>query len=86
MQLINPLNNSVIDTFYKPGESYWNIFGPISTAYEECRAETISLYLSCQDNIVEHILPDKPQDYRDEVVKNCWYNIILGGINGLEFY
>ncbi|CAG9333102.1 unnamed protein product [Blepharisma stoltei] len=44
---INPATGAVIDSFYSHEESWKSKFGEISSAYEECRAETVAVYLSC---------------------------------------
>ena len=43
---VNPATNQVIDSFYKFGETWSSKFAELSSAYEECRAETIAVYLS----------------------------------------
>ena len=43
---INPATGQKIDSFYKTGETWTSKFSDLSAAYEECRAETVAVYLS----------------------------------------
>lgn len=45
---ISPLTDKPITTWYKPGETWGSVFGSIAGAYEECRAELVAMYLSCE--------------------------------------
>ena len=36
---ISPLTNKPVTSWYKPGQTWSSVFGPISGSYEECRAE-----------------------------------------------
>ena len=35
-------------TWYKPGQTWGSVFGSVAGAYEECRAELVAMYLSCE--------------------------------------
>ena len=50
--VVNPFTNEKVTTFYKPNEHWHAKFGELSGAYEECRADSVALYLSTYDNIV----------------------------------
>lgn len=45
---ISPLTNKPITTWYKPGQTWTSLFGPIASSYEECRAELVALHLACE--------------------------------------
>lgn len=45
---ISPLTNKPITTWYKPGQTWASVFGGLAGAYEECRAELVAMYLSCE--------------------------------------
>lgn len=45
---ISPLTNKPVTTWYKPGQTWGSVFGSLAASYEECRAELVAMYLSCE--------------------------------------
>lgn len=45
---ISPITNKPITTWYKPGQTWGSVFGSLAGAYEECRAELVAMYLTCE--------------------------------------
>lgn len=45
---VSPVDEKPIATWYKPGQTWGSVFGPIAASYEECRAELVAMYLSCE--------------------------------------
>ncbi|KAI1383202.1 putative dipeptidylpeptidase III [Hypoxylon trugodes] len=45
---ISPLTGKPITTWYEPGQTWGSVFGSLAGAYEECRAELVAMYLSCE--------------------------------------
>ncbi|KAI0164787.1 peptidase family M49 [Xylariaceae sp. FL1272] len=45
---LSPLTNEPIKTWYKPGQTWGSVFGSVAGAYEECRAELVAMFLSCE--------------------------------------
>lgn len=45
---INPLTGQPVASWYKPGQTWGSVFGGLAGAYEECRAELVAMYLSCE--------------------------------------
>ncbi|KAM3144829.1 hypothetical protein pb186bvf_003138 [Paramecium bursaria] len=82
----NPFTNQPVTTHYNSQEHWHAKFGPLSGAYEECRADSVALYLSTYDDVVEILLPKQSKEERIEIVKAAWLDIINGGIKGLEYY
>lgn len=52
-KMVNPLSNQPISTFYRPGETFKSRFTATSSAYEECRAECVGLYLCCREDVLK---------------------------------
>jgi len=48
---ISPIDNQPITSWYKPGQTWSSVFGSMSGAFEECRAECVAMYLSCDFEI-----------------------------------
>lgn len=48
----NPLTTKPIHSWYRKGEGYYNVFGDIASALEECRAECVGLYLICDKRLL----------------------------------
>ncbi|KAK3330376.1 putative dipeptidylpeptidase III [Apodospora peruviana] len=44
----SPLTNKPVTTWYKPGQTWGSVFGGLAGAYEECRAELVAMFLSCE--------------------------------------
>ncbi|KAH9902261.1 peptidase family M49 [Xylariomycetidae sp. FL2044] len=45
---ISPLTGKPVTSWYKPGQTWGSVFGSLAGAYEECRAELVAMYLSCE--------------------------------------
>ncbi|VDM55137.1 unnamed protein product [Angiostrongylus costaricensis] len=73
-----------ISKWYEPGETWSSKFGPLSGAYEECRAEAVGYVLSCDADILEIF------GFKDELAEKVkyvnWLNEIRAGLLALEFY
>lgn len=75
-----------VSTFYDVNETWHSKFGEISSAYEECRADGVGLYLSCVDESLDILLPNLTKEERSDVVYMLWYRTAQAGIIGLEYY
>ena len=49
---INPLTGKPITSWYKPGETWGSVFGATASSYEECRAESVAMALSCDFDVM----------------------------------
>ncbi|KAH6691279.1 dipeptidyl-peptidase [Plectosphaerella plurivora] len=45
---VSPITNKPVTTWYKPGQTWGSVFGSLAGSYEECRAELVAMYLSCE--------------------------------------
>lgn len=41
------------------------MFGDISSGYEECRADSVALYLSCYPDVLDVLLPDYSEEDKE---------------------
>jgi dipeptidyl-peptidase-3 len=48
----NPLTGEPIDSWYRKGEGYYDVFGDIAGAMEECRAECVGVDLICDKRLL----------------------------------
>ncbi|KIJ29853.1 hypothetical protein M422DRAFT_187851, partial [Sphaerobolus stellatus SS14] len=82
---INPLTGKKITSWYKPGQTPGTVLGEVSSSLEECRAETVALFLVGNREIL------KIFGYTDnEEVETLQYMTFLlmarAGLRALEFY
>eukprot|EP01112_Ceratiomyxa_fruticulosa_P003897 TRINITY_DN1420_c0_g1_i1.p1 TRINITY_DN1420_c0_g1~~TRINITY_DN1420_c0_g1_i1.p1 ORF type:complete len:449 (+),score=97.92 TRINITY_DN1420_c0_g1_i1:972-2318(+) len=87
--LINPLTNSPVSSWYKPGETYDSKFKSLGATMEECRAEACGIYLCLIPELLEVFgyggKNDNPISQEDIIYVN-WLNMVRAGLVGLEFY
>ncbi|KAF9532974.1 aflatoxin-detoxifizyme [Crepidotus variabilis] len=84
-KVINPLTGKKITSWYKPGQTPGSVLGEVSSSMEECRAETVALYLVSNPDIL------KIFKYTDKTeVEDIQYITFLlmarAGLRALEFY
>ncbi|OTF75261.1 hypothetical protein BLA29_007234, partial [Euroglyphus maynei] len=82
---INPLTGKPVDKWYENGESYDGKFGAISSAYEECRAECVGLYLSLNPDVLTIFGFTDQQEARNAVYV-AWLKMVHSGIISLQMY
>ncbi len=81
--IINPLTGQRVATWYKPGETWSSVFGSLSSAFEECRAECVGLLLSNYKEM--HDAFDHGNEWED-ICYVSWLWMIRAGILGLSAY
>jgi dipeptidyl-peptidase-3 len=82
--LVNPLTNEKVNSWYKPGQQYDSVFGTMASSLEECRAECVGVLLSADLEFLE-IFEFSGQKAEDIIYVN-WLNMARAGVLALEFY
>lgn len=83
---INPITGKVVETWYKPGETWSSKFGKLSSSFEECRAECVGLLLS-NSYEMQKIFGNENGENGKEADNIClvsWIWMIRAGILGLS--
>lgn len=80
-----PISKEPIQSWYKPGETPESVFGGLYTAYDECLAEGIGLFLMSEKALIETLLPGTSVDYKD-VITIGYLSIAAMGVRALESY
>lgn len=84
--LLNPLTNELIEQWYEPGETFNAKFGGDSQAFEECRAETVGLYLCLNHDVMKIFGYTDPQEINDIIYVNWLLIIWIGAAESLQNY
>lgn len=84
-KVINPVTNKKIETYYMSNETWMSKFKKLHSAYEECRADTVAMYLSHFKEPYEILFEGRDSEY-DDIQYVMWYEVIRRGIVGLTFY
>lgn len=87
---INPLTNEPVKTWYKPGQTWGSVFGGLAGAYEECRAELVAMYLSCEFPVLKIFgFGDGKYDMDGEagdVLYASYLSMARAGLTSVEFW
>jgi len=83
--LVNPLTSKPVNKTYEKGETYDSVFTSMGSSYEECRAECVGLYLSCDEEALDIFGHTDPQARSDVVYVN-WLELCLRAVKSLELY
>jgi dipeptidyl-peptidase-3 len=79
--LVNPLTKEPIESWYKEGDTYGSVFGTLSNAIEECRAECCGLFYSTNKDVQEIF---KQGSDADDIMFVSWLRMIRAGLVSLE--
>ncbi|ODM98954.1 Dipeptidyl peptidase 3 [Orchesella cincta] len=82
--LKNPLTNDLIESAYEDGETYDSVFTTLGSGYEECRAESVGIFL-CLDKTVVKIFGYEG-DKADTLIYANWLDMVFVGVKSLEMY
>ncbi|KRX04492.1 hypothetical protein PPERSA_06045 [Pseudocohnilembus persalinus] len=81
----NPLTGEKITSFYNEKDTWMSVFQNLSNPYEECRADTVALYMSCFPESINALQPQHNDQWK-EICYSAYLNFIRMAIQGLEFY
>ncbi|RDB21380.1 Dipeptidyl peptidase 3 [Hypsizygus marmoreus] len=84
-KVINPLNGQPIASWYKAGQTPGSVLGEVSSSMEECRAETVALYLVGNLDILKIFDYTNKQDIED-IQYITFLLMARAGLRALEYY
>ncbi|KZT26206.1 aflatoxin-detoxifizyme [Neolentinus lepideus HHB14362 ss-1] len=84
-KVINPLTGKPVTSWYKPGQTPDSVLGEVSSSLEECRAETVALYLASNDSIL-HIFGYTSARDKEDIQHAAFLLMARAGLRALEFY
>ncbi|KZP31688.1 aflatoxin-detoxifizyme [Athelia psychrophila] len=84
-KVINPLTGKHITSWYKPEQTPGSVLGEVSSSMEECRAETVALYLVSNPDILKIFNYTDKQEI-EEIQYITFLLMARAGIRALEFY
>ena len=83
--LINPLTLAPVDKWYELGETYDSKFTSTGSSYEECRAECVGLYLSCNKDVLR-IFGHTEIEKQSDIVYVNWLSLCHAAVRGIEMF
>jgi len=83
--LRNPLNGEVIEKVYEEGDTYDSVFTTLGSAYEECRAEAVGIFLSLFNDVLK-IFGFEGEEAEQVKYVNWLSMVFAGAAKALEMY
>ena len=81
----NPFTNEKLTTWYNSDETWQSKFKKLSSGYEECRADSVALYLAFYSNPFQIFFPGREEEW-DDIRYVLLLDIIKEGLTGLSLY
>lgn len=81
----NPFTNEEITSFYMSTETWSSKFGKLHSGYEECRADTVALYLAHYKEPYGIFFNGREDEWFD-IEYVMWLDTIRGALTGLVYY
>ncbi|CAM1506767.1 Fc.00g064080.m01.CDS01 [Cosmosporella sp. VM-42] len=87
---VSPVTKEPISTWYKPGQTWGSVFGSLAASYEECRAELVAMFLSCEFPVLKIFgFGDGSEDISGEagdVLYASYLSMARAGLASLEMW
>ncbi|KAJ9606867.1 hypothetical protein H2200_008877 [Cladophialophora chaetospira] len=87
---VSPITEKPITSYYKPGQTWSSVFGPIASSYEECRAECVAMALACDFEILQIFgFGDGREDIDNEaghVLYVSYLQMARAGLAAMEYW
>ena len=83
--LKHPYTGGEITTYYLSTESWSQKFGKLHSGYEECRADSVALYLIFYEEPFKIFLAGREAEW-DDIHYCSWLDILHGAVRGLQYY
>lgn len=82
---VDPITGKAIESWYKPGDSWYGLFRSDANAIEECRAEGVALLLLPNEDILKIFgYTETSEPSAQDIVYAGYLNFIYGTIKGLS--
>ena len=81
----NPFTGQPVDTYYLSTETWSQKFGKLHSGYEECRADSVALYLMNHEEPYKIFYPERSEDW-DNMHYIGWMDMLTSALKGLQFY
>ncbi|KAG8859362.1 hypothetical protein FRB96_004577 [Tulasnella sp. 330] len=82
---INPLTGKPVTSWYRPGQTPGTVLGAVSSSFEECRAETVALYLVSNEEIL-NIFGYTDNKEAEDIQFITFLLMARAGLRALEFW
>lgn len=79
------LDGKPVTTYYRKGETWGSKFGAVAGAYEECRAESIAMYLITNRQLLE-VFGFKSKEDQDMIIYTGFLQMCRAGLLALEYW
>ncbi|ODV84671.1 hypothetical protein CANARDRAFT_8252 [[Candida] arabinofermentans NRRL YB-2248] len=79
------LDGKPVTTYYGKGETWGSLFGSVSGSFEECRAESVAMFLITNRSLLS-IFGFKTEEEQNDVLYVSFLTMCRAGLLALEYY